>query len=60
MIGEHRKEDSPEVQKLQECGSDGGWPESKSEIIDQTSNTHKLLRLGALHIWRERPKINMR
>ena len=36
----------------------GGTAELKSEIKDQTANTHKLLTLEALHIWRERPKIN--
>ena len=38
----------------------GGTAEVKSEVIDQTANTHKLLTLEALHIWRERPKINTR
>ena len=38
----------------------GGTAELKSEIIDQTANTHKLLTLVALYIWRERPKINTR
>ena len=32
----------------------------KSESLDQTGNTHKLLTLEALHIWRERPNINTR
>ena len=32
----------------------------KSESLDQTGNTHKLLILEALHIGRERPKINTR
>ena len=38
----------------------GGTAELKSESIDQTANTHNLLTLEALHIWRERPKINTR
>ena len=42
-----------------ECNKEvGGTAELKSEIIDQTANTHKLLTLEALHIWRERPRIN--
>ena len=60
-VDEHRKEDSPVGQHLLECNKEvGGTAELKSEIIDQTANTHKLLTLEALHIWRERPKINTR
>ena len=60
-VDEHRKGDSPAVQHLLECNKEvGGTAELKSEIIDQTANTHKLLTLEALHIWRERPKINTR
>ena len=60
-INEHRKGDSPLGQHLLECNKEvGGTAELKSEIIDQTANTHKLLTLEALHIWRERPKINTR
>ena len=44
-----------------ECNKDvGGTAELKSEIIDRTANTHKLLTLEALHIWKERPRINKR
>ena len=58
-VDEHRKGDSPVGQHLLECRKEvGGTAELKSEIIDQTANTHKLLTLEALHIWRERPKIN--
>ena len=60
-VDEHRKGDSPVGQHLLECNKEvGGTAELKSEIIDQTANTHKLLTLEALHIWRERPKINTR
>ena len=39
-----------------ECNKEvGGTAELKSEIIDQTANTHKLLTREALLIW---PKIN--
>ena len=56
-VDEHRKGDSPVGQHLLECNKEiGGTAELKSEIIDQTANTHKLLTLEALHIWRERPK----
>ena len=55
-VNEHRKEDSPVGQHLLECNKEVGG----NEIIDQTANTHKLLTLEALHIWRERPKINTR
>ena len=60
-VNEHRKGDSPVGQHLLECNKEvGGTAELKSEIIDQTANSHKLLTLEALHIWRERPKINTR
>ena len=60
-VDEHRKADSPVGQHLLECNKEvGGTAELKSEIIDQTANTHKLLTLEALHICRERPKINTR
>ena len=60
-VDEHRKGDSPVGQHLLECRKKvGGTAELKSEIIDQTANTHKLLTLEALHIWRERTKINTR
>ena len=60
-VDEHRKGDSPVGQHLLECNKVvGGTAELKSEIIDQTANTHKLLTLAALHIWRERPRINTR
>ena len=58
---EHREGDSPVGQHLLECNKDvGGTAELKSEIIDRTANTHKLLTLEALHIWKERPRINKR
>ena len=58
-VDEHRN--SPVGQPLLECDKEvGGTAELKSEIIDQTANTHKLLILEALHIWRERPMINTR
>ena len=38
----------------------GSTAELKSEIIDQTANIQKLLTLEALHIWRQRPRINTR
>ena len=60
-VDEHCKGDFPVGQLLLECNKEvGGTAELKSEIIDQTANTHKLLTLEALHIWRERPKINTR
>ena len=60
-VDEHRNGDSPVGQHLLECNKEvGGTAELKSEIIDQTDNTHKLLTLEALHIWRERPRINTR
>ena len=61
-VDEHRKEDSPVEQHLLECNKEvgGGTNELKSEIIDQTANTHKLLTLEALHVCRERPRINTR
>ena len=60
-VDEHRKGDSPVGQHLLECRKKvGGTAELKSEIIDQTANTHKLLTLEALHIWRERTKITTR
>ena len=58
---EQRKEEAPVGQLLLECNKEVcGTAELKSEIIDQTTNTQKLFRLEALHIWRERPKINTR
>ena len=60
-VDEHRKGDSTVVQHLLECNKEvGGTAELKSEIIVQTANTHELLALEALHIWRERPRINTR
>ena len=60
-VDEHRKEDSPVGQHLLECNKVvGGTAELKSEIIDQTANTHKLLTLEVLHYWRQRPRINTR
>ena len=56
---EHRKGDSPVGQHLLGFNKEvGGTVELKSEIIEQTANTHKLLTLEALHIWRERPRLN--
>ena len=50
-IDEYRKRVSPIGQHLLECNKEvGGSAELKSEIIDQTANTHKLLTLEALHI----------
>ena len=50
-VDEHPKEESPVGQHLLECKKEiGGTAELKSEIIDQTANTHKLLTLEALHI----------
>ena len=41
-----------------ECNKEvGGTAELKSEIVDQTANTHMLPTLEDLHIWRERPRI---
>ena len=58
---EHRKKDSTVGQHLLECKNDVGvTAELKSDIIDKTANTQKLLKLEALHIWRERPRINTR
>ena len=59
-IEEHHKEDSPVGQHLRECDRDGKSAELRSEIIDQSSNIQKLLTLEALHIWKERPRINTR
>ena len=60
-VDEHCKEDSPVGKHLFELNQEvGGTAELKSEIIDQTANTQKLLTLEALHIWRERPRINTR
>ena len=52
-VDERCKGDSPVWQHLLD-----GTAALKSEIIDQTANTHKLLTLEALYICRERPKIN--
>ena len=61
MVDEHRKGDSRVGLHLLECSKEvGGTAELKSEIMDQSANTHKLLTLEALHIRRERPKINTR
>ena len=50
-VDEHRKRDSPVEQPLLEYKKElGGTAELKSEILDQTANTHKLLTLEALHI----------
>ena len=60
-VDEHRKRDYPVGQHLLECNKEvGGTAELKSEIIDQTANTHQLLTLEALNNWRERPKTNTR
>ena len=60
-VDEHRKGDSPVGLHLLESNQEvGGTAELKSEIIDQTANTQKLLTLEASHIWRERPRINRR
>ena len=60
-IDEHRKGDSPVGQHLLDCNKEvGGTAALKSETIDQTANNHKLLKLEALRIWRERPRINTR
>ena len=51
-VDEHRKGDSPVGQHLLEGNQEvGGTAELKSDIIDQTANTHKLLPLEALHVW---------
>ena len=48
---DYYKGDSPVGQHLLECIEKvGGTAELKSEIIEQTANTHKLLTLEALHI----------
>ena len=60
-VDEHRKGDSPVGQHSLECNKEvGSTAVLKSEIIDQTAKIHKLLTLEALHIWRERPRINTR
>ena len=60
-VDEHRKGDSPVGQHLLECNKEvDGTAELKSEIIDQTAETYQLVTLEALHIWRERPRINTR
>ena len=60
-VGEHSKGDSPVGQHLLECSKEvGGTAGLKSEIINETANTQKLLTLEALHICRERPRINTR
>ena len=60
-VDERRNGDSPVGQNLLECNEEvGRTAELKSDIIDQTANTHKLLTLEALHIWRDRPRINTR
>ena len=56
----HRKDDTPVGEHLQERGSYCSRPELKSEILDQTSNTQKLLKLKAIQIWREWSSINTR
>ena len=44
-----------------ECNKEvSGTAELTSDIIDQKASTHKLHTLEALHIWRERPRINTR
>ena len=41
MVDEHRKGNSPVGQHLLECNKEvGGTAELKSELIDQTANTH--------------------
>ena len=58
---EHRKGGSPIGQQMLECNKEVGvTAELKPKILDQTANTHKLLTLVALHIWREKPRINTR
>ena len=50
-FAEHHKGDSPVGQHLLECiRKVGGTAELKSEIIEQTANTQKLLTLEALLI----------
>ena len=56
-VDEHRKGDCPVGQHWLECNKEvGGTAELNSDITDQTANTHKLLTLEALSIWRDRPK----
>ena len=58
-VDEHCKSDYPVRQHLLNGNKEVGCTsELKSEIIDQTANTHKLLTPGASHIWREWPRIN--
>ena len=60
-VDEHRKGDFPVGQYLLECNKEVGRTfELKSQIIDQTANTEKLFTVEALHIWRERPRLNAR
>ena len=60
-VNEHRKRDFPVGKHLLECNKEvSGTAELTSDIIDQKANTHKLHTLEALHIWRERPRINTR
>ena len=49
-------EDSPVGHYLLDCNKLGGTAKLKSEILDQTRNTHYLLTLDVLHIWREKRK----
>ena len=50
-VDEHRKRDSRVGQHFKAGNKEvGGTAELKSEIIDQTANTHKLLTLEALQI----------
>ena len=50
-VDAHRKGDFPAGQRLLECNKEVGCTgELKSEIIDQTANTQKLLKPEALHI----------
>ena len=55
-INEQQKNDEVAVMG---CSEElGGTAELKSEIIEQTGNTHKLLKLEVSHILKERSKIN--
>ena len=50
-VEEHLKGDSLAGQHLLECNKEiGGTAELKSEVIDQTADTHRLLKLEAVHI----------
>ena len=60
-VHDHRKEDFPEGKHLLEFNKEvGSTAELKSETKDQTANTQMLVTPEALHIRRERPRINTR